>query len=170
MTQKFYRPLGNRILVARDVAPTTTPGGLHIPAAAQSKSDRGVVRYVGPGGVDASTGRYIPVSVKPGDVVLFPRSAIEVDIGGKHMVMLSEAEVFAVEFGNAEEAAAFGGVAVKSRRRRSDAGTKRRRKGVAVEFKTALPEGADAVQTSQKVTEATVERAMTDLFARKAAV
>lgn len=105
---KYYRPLGNRILVAREAAPTKTPGGLHIPDSAKPKSDRGVVRYVGPGGVDASTGRYIPVSVKPGDVVVFPRSAIEVEMGGEKLVMLNEPEVFAVEFGSAEAAAAFG--------------------------------------------------------------
>lgn len=85
-TQKSYRPLGNRILVKRDDAVTTTPGGIYVPPTAQAKSDRGVVKYVGPGGVDLSTGRRIEVSVKPGDVVIFPKSAIEIEVGGEKRV------------------------------------------------------------------------------------
>jgi len=133
---KSYRPLGNRILVKRDDAVTTTPGGLHLPAVAQAKSDRGVVKYVGPGGVDLSTGRRIEVSVKPGDVVVFPKSAIEIEVGGEKLVMLQEPEVFAVEFESEAEAQAFKGAAggaeapvpavtPSGRRRRSDAGVKR---------------------------------------------
>ncbi len=134
-TQKSYRPLGNRVIVKRDDAVTTTPGGLHLPSIAQAKSDRGVVRYVGPGGIDLTTGKRVAVSVKPGDVVIFPKSAIEIEIGGEKLVMLNEPEIFAVEFDSEEAAQSFKGaeaaeavevVATPSgRRRRSDAGVKR---------------------------------------------
>lgn len=160
---KFYRPLGNRVLVKRDDAVTVTAGGLHLPATAQSKSDRGVVRYVGPGGVEASTGLRMGVSVKPGDVVIFPRSAIELEVGGERLVMLQEPEIFAVEFSSAEAAAAFGGghvevVGVRSRRRRSDAGVKRGRRskgGAAVQISVSPEQTAEAIAevTSTKLAE-----------------
>lgn len=157
---KFYRPLGNRVLVKRDDAITVTAGGLHLPATAQSKSDRGVVRYVGPGGVEASTGLRLAVSVKPGDVVIFPRSAIELEVGGEKLVMLQEPEIFAVEFNSAEAAAAFGGghvevVGAKARRRRSDAGVKRgkRVKGDVVVDISATPE-----QTASAIADATISK------------
>lgn len=132
----FFRPLGNRVIVKRDDAVTTTPGGLHLPSIAQAKSDRGVVKYAGPGGIDLTTGKRVAVSVKPGDVVLFPKSAIEIEIGGEKLVMLNEPEIFAVEFDSEEAAQSFKGaeaveaaeVAVTTpsgRRRRSDAGVKR---------------------------------------------
>jgi len=136
-TIKSYRPLGNRVIVKRDDAVTTTPGGIYVPPTAQAKSDRGVVRYVGPGGIDLTTGKRVAVSVKPGDVVIFPKSAIEIEIGGEKLVMLQEPEVFCIEFESEEAAAAFKGAeaAVEAtseatatpsgRRRRSDAGVKR---------------------------------------------
>lgn len=165
MSTKSYRPLGNRILVKRDDAVTTTPGGLHLPAVAQAKSDRGVVKYVGPGGVDLSTGRRIEVSVKPGDVVIFPKSAIEIEVGGEKLVMLQEPEVFAVEFESEAEAQAFKGAVggaeavpaatPSGRRRRSDAGVKRGKRNTGV-VNVTLNTTAPTTDTSA-VTDATVE-------------
>lgn len=179
---KSYRPLGNRILVKRDDAVTTTPGGLHLPAVAQAKSDRGVVKYVGPGGVDLSTGRRIEVSVKPGDVVIFPKSAIEIEVGGEKLVMLQEPEVFAVEFESEEAAAAFKGAAggaggsaeavpavtttPSGRRRRSDAGVKRGKRSagvVNVTLNTTAP-----TSSADAVADATVEKVVTTMLDRPA--
>ncbi len=180
MSTKSYRPLGNRILVKRDDAVTTTPGGIYVPPTAQSKSDRGVVKYVGPGGVDLSTGRRIEVSVKPGDVVIFPKSAIEIEVGGEKLVMLQEPEVFAVEFESEEAAAAFKGAAggaggsaeavpavtPSGRRRRSDAGVKRGKRSagvVNVTLNTTAP-----TSSADAVADATVEKALTTMLDRAA--
>lgn len=224
MSTKSYRPLGNRILVKRDDAVTTTPGGLHLPAVAQAKSDRGVVKYVGPGGVDLSTGRRIEVSVKPGDVVVFPKSAIEIEVGGEKLVMLQEPEVFAVEFESEEAAAAFKGAAVaqvaqtyeqiksevrqrcdaqcrifdsagkqigfdanrankmieaemeklgyptttpSGRRRRSDAGVKRGKRGAGV-VNVTLNTTAATSEAAEAIVNTTVEKALTNLLDRAA--
>ncbi len=152
MSNKIFKPLGNRVLVRRDAAATMTPGGLHLAAVAQTKSDRGTVVSVGPGGRDLTTGQHIAVSVKPGDIVIFPRSAIEVDIGGEKLMMLQEPEIFAVEY-DSEEAAQMSVVVAattpsvdtpKPRKPRSDIGTKRGRRGGGVTIvtnnTTATPE------------------------------
>lgn len=43
-----FRPLGARVLVAREEAATMTSSGLHIPVVAQDKLNEGRVKAVGP--------------------------------------------------------------------------------------------------------------------------
>ncbi|GAB6030469.1 10 kda heat shock protein [Chamberlinius hualienensis] len=64
-------PLFDRVLVERFVAEAKSKGGVLIPEKAQQKVLNATVVAVGPGSRNQS-GDVVPVSVKPGDVVLLP--------------------------------------------------------------------------------------------------
>ena len=65
-----FRPLSNRVLIARSPTEEKTPSGIIIPGNAQDKPSEGVVKAVGPGRVD-DNGRLHEVRLKTGDRVLF---------------------------------------------------------------------------------------------------
>jgi len=64
------KPIGDRIIVRRQVADEKTAGGILLPDAAKNKPQRGVVVAVGPGKMkpDGSRGE---MQLKIGDKVLF---------------------------------------------------------------------------------------------------
>jgi chaperonin GroES len=93
----YLQPLGNRIVVKRNESEAVSPGGIVIPDSAQKKPQRGVVLAVGPGTVIGS-GEVIPVSVSPGDEVMFVAYAGEefnLD-GGNRVLLIREEDVLAV--------------------------------------------------------------------------
>ncbi|MGE3805649.1 MAG: co-chaperone GroES [Gemmataceae bacterium] len=64
------RPLGDRIVVRRKSAESTTKGGIVLPDAAQNKPQMGTVLAVGPGHV-TKDGTRRALQVKEGDNILF---------------------------------------------------------------------------------------------------
>jgi len=73
-----------------------TPGGLHIPATAKEKPQKGEVVAVGPGRV-ADDGTKIAVELKVGDKVLYSRySGAEVTVYGQEYLIVKESDVLAV--------------------------------------------------------------------------
>lgn len=91
------RPLRDRILVRRHEAINKTPGGIHLPDAAQQKPLKGTVISVGPGKV-LDNGSIREIQIKEGDVVLFSQyTGQEVEVENEKLLIMSEAEVIAVE-------------------------------------------------------------------------
>lgn len=64
------KPLGDRVLVEREEAETTTSGGIVLPDSAKEKPQRGKVVAVGEGRL-GKNGERFPLQVKEGDKVLF---------------------------------------------------------------------------------------------------
>ena len=64
------KPLGDRVVVSRFEAEEKTAGGILLPDTAKDKPQRGKVLSVGPGKV-TKDGKFTPLDVKEGDVVLF---------------------------------------------------------------------------------------------------
>ena len=92
----MIEPIGDLVLVFRDEAPGTTPGGLIIPDTAKTKPNRGVVESVGPGRLKETGGR-VPMTVVVGDEVIYqPSSGFEIRVEGKHAVILREEDILAV--------------------------------------------------------------------------
>ena len=87
-------PLGDRVLVKRAAPEEVTPFGMIIPDTAKEKSEQGSVIAVGPGR-KADDGRVVPVSVKPGDKVLFSYGE-EIKVGGVEYVLVREDNILAV--------------------------------------------------------------------------
>ena len=65
------KPIGDRIIVRREVSEEKTSGGILLPDTAKKKPQRGVVLAVGPGKLNNKDGSRIPMTLKVGDVVLF---------------------------------------------------------------------------------------------------
>jgi chaperonin GroES len=89
-------PLGDRVVLKREEAETTTAGGIVLPDSATSKPQRGRVISVGDGHV-TSDGRKLPLTVKPGDNVIFSSyGGDEIKIGDEELVLMRESDILAI--------------------------------------------------------------------------
>ncbi len=91
------RPLGDKILVKRDEAQTKTDSGIFLPESGKEKPKTGVIHAVGSGALNTDTGERIPLSVKPGDKIIFTSYAgTEVKLGIDELLIMSEDDILAV--------------------------------------------------------------------------
>ena len=89
-------PLGDRLLVERIEAETTTAGGIVLPDSAKEKPIQGKVIAVGEGRRN-DDGKIVPLQVKKGDTVLFGKySGTEVKIDGNDYLIMKEDDVLAI--------------------------------------------------------------------------
>jgi chaperonin GroES len=90
------QPLGDRVVVEREVAEGKTAGGIVLPDSAKDKPSRGTVLAVGDGKLldDGSRGK---LQVKVGDKVLFTSYAPEViKINDEEVLLMREEDILAV--------------------------------------------------------------------------
>lgn len=88
-------PLGDRVVVKRAEAESTTAGGIVLPDSAQDKPQRGEVIAVGEGHMN-SKGEKIPLSVKEGDRVIFsPYGGEEIEVADEKLLLLRESDILA---------------------------------------------------------------------------
>jgi len=89
-------PLGDRLLVERLEAETTTSGGIVLPDAAKEKPIQGKVVAVGEGRRN-DDGETIPMQVSKGDRILFGKYAgTEVKLDGEEYLIMKEDDVLAI--------------------------------------------------------------------------
>jgi chaperonin GroES len=92
----LFSPLGNRVLVERDITAEKTPGGLFIPTSALDKPIQGKVLAVGTG-VRTKKGIIRPLDVRVGDEVMFNKHAgSQIKIVDKDYLLVSENEIIGV--------------------------------------------------------------------------
>lgn len=90
------QPLNDRVLVKRLESEEKTAGGLYIPDTAKEKPSRGKVVAVGPGKYDEE-GKRIPMTVQPGDEVLFNKYAgTEVKLDAEDHLVMREEDILAI--------------------------------------------------------------------------
>jgi len=88
-------PLGDKVVVKRQEAESTTSGGIVLPDSAQSKPQRGEVVAVGDGHVK-NDGTKAPLTVKEGDRVIFSSYAgDEIKLGDEDYLLLREGDILA---------------------------------------------------------------------------
>ncbi len=88
-------PLGDRVVLQRDEAETTTSGGIVLPDSAKNKPQRGTVVSVGEGYVKRD-GSKVALTVKAGDSVLFTSYAgEEIKFGEDEYLLLRESDILA---------------------------------------------------------------------------
>jgi chaperonin GroES len=90
------RPLGDKILVKRVEAETTTKSGIVLPDTAKEKPKRGKVLALGDG-KRLDNGERGAFTVRKGDEVLFTSYAgTEIKVDGEELLVMSEDDVLAV--------------------------------------------------------------------------
>lgn len=94
---QLFTPLDNRVIIQLQGVSDRTPGGLYIPDMVQERPNQGQVVAVGPGHRDAK-GRFHPLDVQLGDVVMFGRHAgTEFALSEQNdLLLLREDEILAV--------------------------------------------------------------------------
>lgn len=89
-------PCLNRVLVKKLPEETKTAGGIHIPPMAQKRCTLCEVVEVGPGTRD-STGKAMPIDLKPGEKVFVSRFVMEdVEVDGTEYHLVLEHDVLGV--------------------------------------------------------------------------
>ncbi len=84
-------PLHDRVIIKPAKAEEKTAGGLYIPDTAKEKPQRGSVIAAGPGKKDE------PVTVKPGDEVLYGKFAgQEISVEGNDYLIMRESDIIAI--------------------------------------------------------------------------
>ncbi|MFD0702564.1 co-chaperone GroES [Slackia equolifaciens] len=90
------KPLGDRVIVKRDEAETTTASGLILASTSKEKPQSGIVLAVGEGKLDKD-GNLIPMPVKEGDRVLYGKyGGTEITVEGEEVLILRADDLFAV--------------------------------------------------------------------------
>jgi chaperonin GroES len=85
------KPLADRVIIEPAAAEEKTSGGIIIPDTAKEKPQRGTVVAVGPGKKDE------PMTVKPGDVVLYGKYAgTEISHEGDDYLIMRESDIVAI--------------------------------------------------------------------------
>lgn len=90
------RPLHDRVIIKRLDEEEKTAGGIIIPDSAKEKPQQGEVLAVGKG-VVTQEGTILPMDVKVGDRVLFPKwGADEIKMDGEEFLVMEESKIIAV--------------------------------------------------------------------------
>ena len=90
------KPLQDRLVVKRIEEEEKTKGGIIIPDSAKEKPQEGRVVAIGDGKT-LETGKKAPLTVKPGDKILFGKySGTEIKIDGEEHLILREEDVLAI--------------------------------------------------------------------------
>ena len=90
------KPLSDKVLVQAIETGKISPGGIHIPPAAEGKPQRAIVIAVGPGRID-NNGKRIPMEVEPGDEVAYGKyTGVEVQVNDEHYIIMPESDILAV--------------------------------------------------------------------------
>ena len=89
-------PLGDRVLLRRESAESTTAGGIVLPDSAKDKPQRGEIIAVGEG-IVTRDGKKHALTVKAGDKVIFSSYAgDEFKLDDEELVLMRESDILAV--------------------------------------------------------------------------
>lgn len=90
------KPIGQRVLVKRLLAETTTAGGIVLPDSAQEKPQEAEVVALGTGGTDEN-GKKIEFAVAENDIVLISKyGGTDVKIDGEDYLILNESDILGI--------------------------------------------------------------------------
>jgi chaperonin GroES len=101
------KPMNDWAVVRPSDAAEKTAGGLYIPDSAKEKPQEGVVEVIGPGAyeeekygkkkIEKKDRKFIPTTVKPGDLVLYERFAGQTyTIDNEDLVLVRERDILGI--------------------------------------------------------------------------
>ena len=89
------KPLGDRVVIKKLEAETTTKSGIVLSGTAKERPQEAEVMAVGPGAIHE--GKRIEMEVKVGDKVLYSKYAgTEVKVGGEEYTILKQDDILAI--------------------------------------------------------------------------
>ena len=89
------KPLGDRVVIKKLEAETTTKSGIVLSGSAKERPQEAEVMAVGPGAMHE--GKRIDIEVKVGDKVLYSKYAgTEVKVGGEEYTILKQDDILAI--------------------------------------------------------------------------
>ena len=96
MAKAKIRPLGEKVLIKRMEAESTTSGGIVLPDAAKEKPQKGTILAVGDG-KQLDDGTRAEFAVAVGDKVLFSSYAgTEIKVNGEELMLMDESDILAI--------------------------------------------------------------------------
>ena len=96
MAKVKIRPLGEKVLIKRMEAESTTKGGIVLPDSAKEKPQKGKVLALGDGKL-LDDGTRADFSIKKGDTVLFTSYAgTEIKVDGDELMLMDESDILAI--------------------------------------------------------------------------
>ncbi len=96
MAKAKIRPLGEKVLIKRMEAETTTKGGIVLPDTAKEKPQKGKVLAIGDGKL-LDDGTRAAFTVSKGDKVLFSSYAgTEIKVDGEELMLMDESDILAI--------------------------------------------------------------------------
>jgi chaperonin GroES len=94
--QMKLKPLGDKVVIKRTEAETTTQGGIVLPDSATEKPRKGKILSVGDGKL-LKDGTRKPLAVKKGDTVLFSSyGGTEIKVDGNEVLIMEESDILAI--------------------------------------------------------------------------
>jgi chaperonin GroES len=92
-----FKPNADRILIKPADVKEQTSSGLYIPDMAREKPNQGTVVAVGNGKYAEDTGHLMPLSVKVGDKVIYPKHiGTEVVIEGEQCLIMRDYDLLGI--------------------------------------------------------------------------
>ncbi|WP_300903225.1 co-chaperone GroES [uncultured Clostridium sp.] len=89
------KPLGDRVVIQKLEAETTTKSGILLTGTAKEQPQEAKVVAIGPGAM--VEGKRVPVDVKVGDKVLYSKYAgTDVKVNGKEYIILKQDDILAI--------------------------------------------------------------------------
>ena len=89
------KPLGDRVVIKMLEAEEKSKGGIFLPGQTKEEPQVAEVIAIGPG--EVRDGKVVPMQVKVGDKILFPRfMGVDVKVGGDDLIVISEKDIFAI--------------------------------------------------------------------------
>ena len=93
---KQLEPLGDRLVIKPIERQETTKGGIILPDTAKEKPQEGKVLAVGPGKLN-DEGKRMPIDIKVGDIVLYPRyGGTEYKLEDEELMILRESDILGI--------------------------------------------------------------------------
>lgn len=108
------KPMNDWAVIRPSDAAEKTAGGLYIPDSAKEKPQEGVVEAIGPGAYEEEKfgkkkdekkeRKFIPATIKPGDLVLYERYAGQTyTISGEDLVLVRERDILGILSGTSQK-------------------------------------------------------------------
>ncbi len=89
------KPLGDRVVIKRLEAEEKTKSGIVLPGQAKEQPQMAEIVAVGPGATE--DGKFVPMEVKVGDVIIFSKYAgTEIKYDGIEYTIMSQKDILAI--------------------------------------------------------------------------